>query len=53
MLLVHTNEKTWHERDKCVARCIVYLKTCQGLLAGFAFTSKNMPKEVGRFPLTS
>ena len=33
--------------------CIVYLKTCQGVLAGFTFTSKNMPKEVGRFSLTS
>jgi hypothetical protein len=28
---------------------MIYLKTCQGVLAGFTFASKNMPKGVGRF----
>ena len=49
--------KTWQKRGTSVTNawhgCIVYRKTCQGVLAGFAFTSKNMPKEVGRFPLAS
>ena len=52
-----TNKTAWQSRGTSVANtwhgCIVYLKTCQGVLAGFAFTSKNMPKGVGRFSLTS
>ena len=52
-----TNKTAWQSRGTSVAKawhgCIVYFKTCQGVLAGSASASKNMPKEVGRFSPTS
>ena len=52
-----TNKTARQSRGTSVANawhgCITYLKTCQHPLAGFASTSKNMPKGVGRFPFSA